>query len=59
MRRLWEKHPNWEKLKEIITDGVTYPLEDLPEDKRKEDLDHMVARGNHKSAKGKKLIYKH
>ena len=59
VRRLWGKHPNWKKLKEIITDGVTYPLEDLPEDKRKEDLDHMVARGNHKSAKGKKLIYKH
>ena len=50
IRELWSKHENGEKLGKIIEQGLTYPLDTLPENKRKKDLDHMVARGNHKSA---------
>ena len=34
----------------FLTKGVTYQLEDLLEEVRKEDLGHMIERGNHKSA---------
>lgn len=40
-------------MSEIITKGVTYSLEDLPESIRKEDLEYMIARGNHNSATSK------
>ena len=47
---LWEHHNHWHKMKEIVTTGLTYPLTDIPETERKEDLDFMIQRGNHKSA---------
>ena len=50
LKPLWESHPHWEKLKEIVTKGVNYPLETITEKDRKTDLDHMIQRGNHKSA---------
>ena len=45
-----DKHKHWNKIKGIISVGVTYPLEDLPEAICREDLEHMNNRGNHKSA---------
>ena len=50
---LFSDHVHWEDMSSIITKGVTYSLEDLPESVRKEDLNHMIARGNHKSATSK------
>ena len=47
---LLKKHEHWEKINEIITYGITYPLKDIPEKDREEDLVHMMARGSHKSA---------
>ena len=38
------------KLHEIISTGVHYPLEEITEEERYHDLEHMVKRGNHKSA---------
>ena len=40
-------------MKEIISSGVSYFLEDLPEQTRKEDIEFMIKRGNHKSALSK------
>ena len=37
-------------MKYIVSVGVSYPLEDLSETTWNEDLDHMVKRGDHKSA---------
>ena len=37
-------------MREIITEGIDYPLEDLSEDERIRDLDHLIERGNHRSA---------
>ena len=38
-------------MKEIIEGGVNYPLEDIPEEEKKTDLEHMMKRGNHLSAR--------
>ena len=40
-------------MEQIITEGVSYPLEHLPERIRQKDLDFMIERGNHKSATSK------
>ena len=40
-------------MKDIISNGVSYPLENLPDKTRKEDLEFMIKRGNHKSALSK------
>lgn len=47
---LFNKHERWDKMKDIISIGVTYPLEDLPEAIYKENVKHTINRGNHKSA---------
>lgn len=43
-------HPNWNKVKDIITNGVKYPMNPIDDDQRKEDIDRLLERGNHKSA---------
>ena len=47
---LWQRHKFWPNMKKIVTEGLTYPLEEISEETRKEDLQHMIQRGNHKSA---------
>jgi hypothetical protein len=37
-------------MKEWINDGITYPLYNLPEEECQEDLQAMLAWGNHKPA---------
>ena len=48
--KLFKYHPNWSKMECIISKGVKYKIEDLPKCLRKEDLDYMIERGNHKSS---------
>ena len=48
---LLSKHPRWNDLKEKLTNGCEYHLEDLPEDQRLQDLQERIERGYHKSAK--------
>ena len=50
---LLSQHEHWDKMEQIVTTGVTYPLEHLPEHIRKEDLHFMIDRGNHQSATSK------
>ncbi len=47
---LLSKHHRWNDLKEKLTKGCEYHLEDLPEDQRLQDLQERIERGNHKSA---------
>ena len=47
---LWVAHRHWPKMKEIISKGVNYPLDPITEEERQADLEHMILRGNHKSA---------
>ena len=56
-------HPLWPKLRQWLTDGVTFPLKTLNETERMSDLNLAILRGNHKSAKiaitsVKKLLHK-
>jgi hypothetical protein len=43
-------HPNWARLKGILTSGSTWELEDISKEERMSDLNEALARGNHKGA---------
>ena len=47
---LFEKHPNWPHLKDILTNGSDWKLEALDEEIRKADLQEALEFGNHKGA---------
>ena len=47
---LFSQHQHWPAMREIISKGVQYKLEDMSEEVRKTDLEYMLKRGNHKSA---------
>ena len=46
VEELWKDHESWTKMKSIMTDGVDYPLVDIVEEDRRNDLDHMIKCGN-------------
>lgn len=43
-------HPNFPHISRILTHGIDYPAEDLPEKTRIKELTNQLERGNHKSA---------
>ena len=43
-------HPNFKRLEQNLTHGVDYPIDNLDEDTRQEELEKQIIRGNHKSA---------
>lgn len=47
---LLQHHPLWPRMKSWLNHGIVYPLHELPEVARQEDLHAILARGNHKSA---------
>ena len=48
--KLFGLHPCWPRMESILTQGSLWPLEDLPEDLRAQDLKDALALGNHKGA---------
>ena len=48
---LWMKHPRWKTLRDKVTKGCEYPVEDLIEEVRMADLKENLEKGNHKSVK--------
>eukprot|EP00957_Ditylum_brightwellii_P203294 15334034-Ditylum_brightwellii.AAC.2 len=60
LRNLFGHHNYWYRLEKNMKDCVKYPMSKLPEKERKERLNAMLKRGNHKSAHGeenkKKLL---
>jgi len=46
---LLSQHPHWSHLKEILTNGATFPLRPISEETRKIDLEFHLNRGNRKS----------
>ena len=50
VEELWRRHELWPKMRRILEEGVEYPLEDISEEERKNDLEYMMCRGNHKSS---------
>jgi hypothetical protein len=47
---LLKHHQHWPQIQSIITKGVEYPLNPIPEQDRLDDITAQIARGNHKSA---------
>ena len=51
IEKVWKYRENWKKIESILLNGCIYPLkEEQPGHIRKQDLEAMVERGNHKSA---------
>ena len=55
LKPLWEKHKHWQHINTIITDGLSYPLEEVLEETRLADLEYMMARNNYKSVANPKI----
>lgn len=49
LENLLEDHPLWYKLKEILDNGASFPLQPMNEIDRRTDLEFHSTRGNHKS----------
>jgi hypothetical protein len=47
---LLRHHQHWPSFKQIVQNGVSYPLTPITEDDRLNDLATLTSRGNHKSA---------
>jgi len=47
---LLSQHPLWRRLKEILDQGATFPLDEISDSDRQTDLVFHSNRGNHKSA---------
>jgi hypothetical protein len=50
LEELLVHHPFWPRLKEILDNGSTFPLDEIPSSDRATDLSFHEKRGNHKSA---------
>lgn len=48
---LFEGHPLWKDFEASLSKGATFPLDDITEEDRINDLHASIAYGNHKSAK--------
>ena len=53
LKPIFSRHPYWEKMKTLLSEGSDFPLKPLKEEVRKSDFDAALARGNHKGAKNK------
>jgi hypothetical protein len=47
---LFSKHPNWPRLRQCLTVGSDWVLDELSEEQRVSDLKEAIERGNHKGA---------
>ena len=47
---LFDHHPNWNRLKSLLTVGSKWPLDELSVEMRRSDLAEALAFGNHKGA---------
>ena len=50
LESLFNHHQHWLAMKPILTKGVSYVLDEISKETRKEDLAYMMRRGNHQSA---------
>ena len=59
LQELLQDHPRWEKFKNILLFGATFPLTPISHQDRLRDLDFHAKRGNHQSAiKNKQVLDK-
>jgi hypothetical protein len=51
LEQLLGKHPNWTRMKKILTEGSTWPLDEINEEEKAKDVREAMKFGNHKGAK--------
>jgi hypothetical protein len=51
LQALFDKHPRWKQLENLLNHGSAWPVHQLEEKLQKSDLKGALKRGNHKSAK--------
>jgi hypothetical protein len=49
LAEIFANHPLWDYVKEILTSGATFPLKEIPNEIRQQDIEFHIERGNHKS----------
>ena len=59
LESIFAPHPLWGSMKETLDNGIFYPLTDISEEERMNDLDEALTRGNHKSARDKPATLQH
>jgi hypothetical protein len=47
---LFEHHPNWTRLRQLLSNGSIWPLASIPEESRQDNLHQAIEFGNHKGA---------
>jgi len=50
LSRIFKRHPNWDRMTTILTNGSDWPLAQIDEDSRLRDVKEALAFGNHKGA---------
>jgi hypothetical protein len=49
-------HPNWDRFKSLLTNGSEWPLKELNESKRIQDVNEALTFGNHKGTSSKPAL---
>ena len=58
LKSIFKWHPNWKRMRSIMENGSTWPLEDLSVSNRRKGLEETLAFGNHKGAKSNPKLLK-
>jgi hypothetical protein len=58
LSNIFSHHPLWNRTKEMLSKGATYPIKPLPSKERKLDLIEGLAYGNHKGVSENKDLFK-
>ena len=58
LQQIFGLHPLWQRMKAFLEEGSKWPLDELSEDERKQDIDDALTFGNHKGASQKPELLK-
>jgi hypothetical protein len=50
LSKFFERHKNWMRMSQILTNGLEWPFEPLDEESRRADVREALSFGNHKGA---------
>jgi hypothetical protein len=50
LSKIYERHPNWNHMSKILTNGSEWPLDPLDKESRRADVEEALFFGNHKGA---------
>ena len=58
LEKLLNRHPNWERFKNLLNNGSIWPLAEISEEERIKDVEEALTFGNHKGATTKPDLLK-